>query len=258
VAKELQIDWSKVKGTGRGGRVRECDVRGAISNGNARTSRRNTIATRLRNSQAETVPVTLTSQADATNLIALRSKLKANGPSPAPSYTEIIAKLVAGELKQHPHIAARWCNGQLKTADEVHIGIAVDTDDGLLVPVIQDVDTLLLTELSRRLRELIDAARAGTLAASDMQDGTFTITNLGAYGIDAFTPVINYPEIAILGLGAIRPIAVVYQNQCVARDMMTLSLTFDHAAIDGAPAATFLQSVCQAIEQLRDWPTAGH
>ena len=123
----------------------------------------------------------------------------------------------------------------------------------MLVPVVRNVDCLSLREIANRSRQLIDQARSGTLAAGDMQQGVFTISNLGSFGIDWFTPVINYPEIAILGLGAIRRTAVIVDDACQARDMISLSLTFDHAALDGAPAARFLQSVCRAIEDPRAW-----
>jgi pyruvate dehydrogenase E2 component (dihydrolipoamide acetyltransferase) len=255
LAKELNIDWRAVDGTGIGGRIRERDIRAAESlrpvgspHSTTATSRRPAIAARLRKSQELTVPVTLISQADATNLMRLREKLKAAGQSPVPSYGDIIAKLVAGALKQHPYMAARFERDRPVPARELNVGIAVDTADGLLVPVVRNVDELSLGQVAARSRDLIDRARAGTLAASDMQDAVFTITNLGGFGIDFFTPVINFPEIAILGLGAIRRMPVVYQGEIQAREIISLSLTFDHAAVDGAPAAKFLQAVCRAIE----------
>jgi pyruvate dehydrogenase E2 component (dihydrolipoamide acetyltransferase) len=163
----------------------------------------------------------------------------------------MIAKLVAVALRQHPYMAARWQDDRLVPATGFHLGIAVDTEEGLFVPVVRNVESLSLAELASRSRELIDRARIGNLTAADMQGGVFTITNLGAYGIDAFTPVISYPETAILGVGAIRPVALCYEGQCVARDTISLSLTFDHFAMDGAPAARFLQTLCRMIERAK-------
>ena len=137
---------------------------------------------------------------------------------------------------------------------DLHLGLAVDTEDGLLVPVIRSVPSLSLPQLARQSRDLIERARSGKLTLAEMQGGVFTITNLGAFGIDAFTPIINSPESAILGLGAIRREPVVLDDgQIVARDMLTLSLTFDHCLIDGAPASRFLQTVVSAITNPSAW-----
>src|SRR5208282_4000566 len=127
--------------------------------------------------------------------------------------------------------------------DRINIGIAVDTDAGLLVPVVRDVPRLSLKDLSLRSRDLIARARQGKLSTSELQGGTFTVTSLGALGIDAFTPIINYPECGILGVGRIRRCPVVLGDQIVIRDQVTLSLTFDHRITDGAPAARFLQTL---------------
>jgi pyruvate dehydrogenase E2 component (dihydrolipoamide acetyltransferase) len=129
----------------------------------------------------------------------------------------------------------------------------VDTDAGLLVPVVCDVPALGLRQLAARSRDLIDRARSGRLAASEMQGGCFTVTNLGAFGIDAFTPIINCPECAILGVGRIAKRPAVVGDAIVARDQVTLSLTFDHRIVDGAPAARFLQTLVQMIESPAPW-----
>ena len=215
------------------------------------TSRRRVIAQRMVASRQQTVPVTLTTKADATNLVNLREQFKSvGGSTPIPSYQDIITKLVAEVLKRHPLLAGRWDEDAivLPADDELHLGLAVDTEEGLLVPVIRNVRSLSLTELAGESRRLADQARAGKLVAADMQGGVFTITNLGAFGIDAFTPIINLPEVAILGLGAIRREPVVLDDgQIAARQQLTLSLTFDHRIVDGAPAARFLQDVVNAI-----------
>ncbi len=271
-ARELGIDWTGLSGTGRDGRVREQDVR-AVATARPDASRslatpqfadvagttspvtrhRRTIADRMTYSRQHTAPVTLTTRIDATNLVSLRQQFKSDGGTVVPSYSDIVVKLVATALAQHPQLMTRWVDEQLIVPDVISIGLAVDTDAGLLVPVIRDVPSLSLVELSAASSRMITQARAGQLKASDMQGGVFTVTNLGAYGVDAFTPIINSPETAILGLGRIRREAVVFENQIVARDQMSLSLTFDHRIVDGAPAARFLQTVSQALETPSAW-----
>lgn len=261
-AKQAGIDMTQLQGTGRNGRIRERDVvnaaktHGPGSAGSARqrivlSGRRKAIAERLAESQRHVVPVTLTSQADATNLVSLREQFKAAGQSMVPAFHDIIAKLVAGCLSRERRLAGRWDGDAivLPGDDEIHIGIAVDTPEGLIVPVLRNVVKEPLLSLAAESSRIIRRARDGRLSGADMQDAVFTITNLGAFGIDAFTPVVNLPETAILGLGAIRKQAVVVGDDRIeVRPMMTLSLTFDHRAIDGAPAARFLQSLVAATE----------
>ncbi|MCY2977081.1 MAG: dihydrolipoamide acetyltransferase family protein [Planctomycetota bacterium] len=256
VAAERKIDWTQLTGTGVGGRIREQDVlaaRRAPDSGRRTplTSRRKVIAQRMVASRQQTVPVTLTTKADAANLVNLREQFKTTSrESPIPSYQDIITKLVAGALRRHTLLAGRWDEDAivLPAENEVHIGMAVDTDDGLLVPVLRNAAQLSLIELAARSRQLVGQARAGKLTAADMQGSVFTITNLGAFGIDAFTPIINFPETAILGLGSIRREPVVLDDgSIVSRHQLTLSLTFDHRVLDGAPAARFLQDIATAI-----------
>lgn len=264
-AVELGIDWTQLTGTGAGGRIRERDVRAAcaprISEESHRasvdgkrlplTSRRRVIAQRMVASRQQTVPVTLTTKADATNLVNLREQFKTTGcPSPIPGYQDIIMKLVAGTLVRHPLLVGRWEEDAivLPAENELHLGMAVDTDEGLLVPVLRNVGQSSLIEVAATSRRFVDQALAGQLAAADMQGSVFTITNLGAFGIDAFTPIINVPETAILGLGAIRREPVVLDDGGIGpRHQLTLSLTFDHRILDGAPAARFLQDIAAAI-----------
>ena len=256
VAAERGIDWTQLTGTGAGGRIREQDVlaaRRASPEGQRipLTSRRRVIAQRMVASRQQTVPVTLTTKADATNLVNLREQFKTSGASsPIPGYQDIIMKLVVGTLRRHPLMAGRWDDDAivLPAENDLHLGMAVDTDDGLLVPVLRNVAQLSLIELSATAQQLIGQARAGRLAAAEMQGAVFTITNLGEFGIDTFTPIINIPETAILGLGVIRREPVVLDDgSIVARQQLSLSLTFDHRVVDGAPAARFLQDIAIAI-----------
>ncbi len=259
VASELGIDWTKLAGTGRDGRVRESDVRAAASQAspappgaNLLTPRRKAIARRLRHSRELTVPVTLTTTADVTNLVSLRQQFKSSAASIVPAYTDLVACLAARVLRRHPQLAVRWGEDHERlhavAESELHLGIAVDTPQGLLVPVICCVAQKSLLAIAEESHTLAERARSGGLAAADMQDAVLTVSNLGAYGIDAFTPVINYPETAILGLGAVRREPVVDKDdRIVICERMVLSLTFDHAAFDGAPAAAFLADVAAAM-----------
>jgi len=249
MAAELGIDVHAVVGTGRGGRVRERDVRQPGDRVLPTTPLRRTIAARLLESLRETVPVTLTTTVDATNLVDVREGYKTVASSgPVPSYTDLLVKLSAIALQKHPLLAGRWTEQGIRLPQAIHIGIAVDTERGLYVPVIRDVPALGVRELAARARELIDRARQGQLAAAELQGGCFTVSNLGSHGVDAFTPVINYPECAVLGVGRIARRPTVVGDAIVLRDQMTLSLTFDHRIVDGAPAARFLQTLSQAIE----------
>lgn len=251
-AAELGVDWARLKGSGRTGRIRESDIRAAVATapqGNLSSTRR-MIAGRMLASLRQTAPVTLHTTTDATAWVELRQRLKsAGGAEPVPSYTDLLMQLVAAVLPQHPHVNARWEGDALCYSKDIHLGLAVDTGDGLLVPVIRDANRLTLAQLTARTRELVDRARSRKLGPDELKGGTFTITSLGGYGVDAFTPIINYPECAILGLGRIRREPAVIGNAIVPRDRVTLSLTFDHRAFDGGPAARFLQSICQRLEQ---------
>ncbi len=268
VARELGVDWTVLQGTGRHGRIRAADVHrqpveaarpSAASDQSplrpaARMSpRRQAIANRLRASRDLTVPVTLTTTADVTNLVALREQFRSHPSGVVPTYADVIGCLVARVLRRHAQLAVRWDDAHTALmpidAEAIHVGIAVDTPDGLLVPVVRDVLGKSLLSVAEESKLLAERARSGRLRAGDMQDAAITISNLGAYGIDAFTPVINDPQVVILGLGAIRREPVVLADErIVARQRMTLSLTFDHAAVDGAPAAAFLQDVSAALE----------
>jgi pyruvate dehydrogenase E2 component (dihydrolipoamide acetyltransferase) len=260
-AKEHRVDLIALTPTGKGGRIRERDVLAVSTYAMPTstrevpiTSMRRAIATRMVGSLSNTAPVTITCRCDATNLVALRQQLKAAGASIVPSFTDIIAKITAGALHTHPMLTARWDKDRLLLPEQIHIGIAVDTDAGLLVPVLRDVVTSPLTAVATQSRQLIEAARAGRLSAAEMQGGCFTITNLGGFGIEAFTPIINYPEVAVLGLGAIIwEAAALEDGTLTSRQLMTLSLTFDHRILDGAPAARFLQTLRQRMEEPFAW-----
>ncbi|HVU86737.1 MAG TPA: dihydrolipoamide acetyltransferase family protein [Pirellulales bacterium] len=274
-ARNLGVDISQVEATGSTGRVRERDVlaaarvRGEVtaapagqqSPGGTPTGPdkiRRTIARRMVASHQSTAPVTLTTKVDATNLVNLRRQFQAAANAAAetlvPSITDLLARLLAVALAEHPRLNARWEEDRVVEVAEIRVGVAVDTEAGLLVPVLGDVRTMGVREIAARSKELVARARAGTLSAADLQGGTITITNLGAFGIDAFTPIINPPEAAILGVGAIRREPVFGADDRIeAREQMTLSLTFDHRVVDGAPAARFLATLRERIENAAAW-----
>lgn len=217
---------------------------------------RGIIAQRMSASHLTTARVTLTIEADATRLVALREELKAALAEELGfnlGYNDLFIKIAAKALREFPYMNARLVEeggkAEIRRLGEVHIGLAVDTERGLLVPVVRNADTRSLREVATELRTLVGRAREGKSLPDDLTGGTFTITNLGIFEIDAFTPIINLPECAILGVGRIAERPAVVKGQIVARSLVWLSLTFDHRLVDGAPAARFLQRIKQLVEQ---------
>jgi len=270
-AADLGVELASLVGSGRTGRVLERDVQAAAAAAPAQRRQappaasgvRRLIAARMAESAHTSAPVTLTTEADATALVRLRSELKRDlgalaTNTPVPTYNDLLVRLVAVALGEHPDLNASFQDGQVVQHDEVHVGLAVDTERGLLVPVVRDVQRKSVQDVARELLLLVDGARQGTIAADALRGGTFTITNMGVYEIDSFTPIINLPECAILGVGRIvaRPVVVDEASEEVSvRKMMALSLTFDHRVVDGAPAARFLQRIKQFVERPGVWLT---
>jgi pyruvate dehydrogenase E2 component (dihydrolipoamide acetyltransferase) len=260
-ARELGIDWQGLQGSGRTGRIRERDVRAAAQGTDQgqlipHTTGRRAIAARMVAGATQAAPVTLTMRVDATELVQLRSQLEKSAASPygiEPSYTDLILKLTASALLEHPLLRAQWREEGLFVPNRVHIALAVDTRAGLFAPVIRNVDKLTLYQLAAISQVRIAQAEAGKLTAAEMRDGTFTVTNLGMFGVEAFTPIVPLPQCAVLGLGRIAREPAVRGDAIVPRDLLTLSLTFDHRVVDGAPAARFLASVRDRIEQPAAW-----
>ncbi len=215
---------------------------------------RRVIASRMAQSAQSTAAVTLTTDADATELVRIRRD-KQDDPytDMAPSYNTLLVKLVAQALLEHPALNASLDGDTIVTWQQVNMGIAVDTERGLVVPVIRDAAGKSVGQLTEEMNELLPRARAGKGLPDELTGGTFTITNLGAFEIDAFTPIINPPECAVLGVGRLIDRYVVVDGQPAIRTMMALSLTFDHRLVDGAPAARFLQRIKQLIERPYLW-----
>jgi pyruvate dehydrogenase E2 component (dihydrolipoamide acetyltransferase) len=269
VAEDLGVDLSQLATESPGRRIGKSDVIQAAGTAPMPTasaatplsSVRKITAARLAESARIVVPVTLTTDADATELVRLRRQIATDLTSSglhAPTYNDLLMKLVAVALGEHPALNASLTEAGIVSHAEAHIGIAVDAERGLLVPVVRDVGRKSLQQIAAESARLIGEARAGTARADDLRGGTFTISNLGMYQIDAFTPVINLPECAILGIGRIqaRPVVIDEEAETVAvRRMMALSLTFDHRAVDGGPAARFLNRVREFVERPYLWLT---
>jgi pyruvate dehydrogenase E2 component (dihydrolipoamide acetyltransferase) len=214
------------------------------------------IADRMATSVHTTARVTLLMDVDATQFVDMRTRLKervAEAWGFAPGYNDLIAKIAASALRQFPYMNARLAADAVEVLGHVNMGMAVDTERGLLVTVIRDADQKSLRQFGAEFRELVDRARKGRSMPDDLTGGTFTITNLGMYDVDAFTPIINLPEAAILGLGRIAPKPVARDGQVAIRHMWTLSLAFDHRLVDGAPAARFLQYIKDLVEEPYLW-----
>ena len=212
---------------------------------------RGVIAERMAASSRTIARVTLLMDVDATEFVKLREKLKVDKEAAwgfKPGYNDLLAKACACALRRFPYMNARLNGNVIERLAQVHIGIAVDAERGLYVPVIHDVDQKDLETIGREFRQRVDEVRSGKITPENLTGGTFTITNLGMYDVDGFTPVINLPEAAILGVGRIVPKAVVVEGEIAVRQMMVLSLAFDHRLVDGAPAAQFLQYLKDMIE----------
>ena len=252
LAGELGVDWERLRGTGRTGRITEDDVRAAaaaapecepVGERVPMSPIRHAIAERLGASHHDTAPVTLTAEVDATALVELRSQAR-----PRPAYNDYLIHFAAAALEAHPVLNATLHDGQIVLQPGIHIGLAVDTQAGLLVPVVRDANRKTVAEIARETAGLAGKALRGELSGDEMTGGTFTITNLGAAGIDAFTPIINPPQCAVLGVGRIAQRPAVRDGQIVPRWLTVLSLTFDHRLVDGGPAAKFLATLRDHIE----------
>ncbi len=264
VAQEAGIDPAELEARFPGARITRADVeKAAAEHGTDAAPERQPLSRirqltrdRMIQSARTAVPVTLTTEVDATELQQLRRSLSADGGEIVPSYNDLMLKVVAAALTEQPMLNASIEADELLLHSAINIGLAVDTERGLLVPVIREADRLSLLEVAALSADVVERARAGKIAAEDLQGGTFTITNLGMYDIDAFTPIINLPQCAILGVGRIVPRQIVVDAEAqrlAIRQMMTLSLTFDHRVVDGAPAARFLQRVKQYVETPYLW-----
>jgi len=265
LAREQGIDLSTIPGTGLGGRITQEDVERVIAAKQAKVVEpagvevirvkgvRAVIAERMMQSVRNTAQVTLHMDADAGSLVAYRSRLKAEDEASggeARSYNAVLISLVARALREHPYMNATAVGHTIQLLDEVNVGLAVDTERGLLVVVVRSADKKSIANIAEELSGLSQRAQVGTSMPDDLTGGTFTVTNLGMFDIEAFTPIINPPEMGVLGIGRIMQKPVVRSGQIMIRQVISLSLTFDHRWVDGAPAARFLQFIRDSVEQL--------
>ena len=252
LAMDHGIDLATVRGSGPGGRIVETDIEALLgaANGPAPYSlrqRRGRIAERLLASLRETAQLTLTRDIDVTELALFREQA-----TPKPSWNDLIGWALSRVLPRHPRLNATVQGDLVRPSGAVHLGFAVALDDGLVTPVIRNADALSLADFTHRAAELTARARSGTLQPGDVDGGTFTVSNLGGHGIDAFTPIINPPQVAILGLGRVREVAVRDGAGIAWRQCFTASLTFDHRVTDGVPAAQLLTDVAQFVGMARN------
>ena len=207
------------------------------SNFQPHSALRRTIADRMSQSAFNAPHVTLMTEAEATNLVSARAQLNAEVPAADKiSYNTLLAALTARALREHPNVNARWEADGIRLLAGINVALAVDTERGLMTPVLRDVDKLSLSTVQRGYSALLDRALVGRSLPDDFADGTFTITNLGGLDVDGFTPIINPPQAAILGVGRIIDKPVARDGAVVIRPMVTLSLSFDHRIVDVSPA----------------------
>ncbi len=271
LAEQLGIDLHRVRGTGPGGRITKEDVEAAAA-GPAVTApaavavsrqtspaagaaiplrgMRGIIAERMHSSLQEMAQLTLGMSVMMDEAVKLRGQLVQEWAEEGirPSYTDLVVRAVAKALARHPRLNACIAGNRIELLSDVHIGVAVALDEGLLVPVVRDAGRLPLKEIAVETARLAAAARAGALGPDDLSGGTFAVTALGMHGVEFFTPIINPPNVAILGVGVIRSVTGWEADRPVQRQEMTLSLTIDHRAVDGAPAAAFLGAVRDLLE----------
>jgi pyruvate dehydrogenase E2 component (dihydrolipoamide acetyltransferase) len=279
MARDLGVDLATIRGTGRGGRIRRADVEaaaaaaGAVAPAGAAaapaatapgaegdveevplSAMRRTVARRLVESMRSTPHFYLTITVDAEALLVFRvelnRQLQGGGEDLKVSVNDLIVKACAGLLRTNPDLNVSFGGDKLLVHRRVHVGIAVAVEGGLVVPVIRDADTKTLTQVAREAKELAGKTRAGKLGAGEVGGGTFTVSNLGMYGIDQFTAVINPPEAAILAVGAAVAEPVATQDGGVeVHRRMRLTLSIDHRALDGATGARFLAQLKSVLEQ---------
>jgi pyruvate dehydrogenase E2 component (dihydrolipoamide acetyltransferase) len=263
IARERGIDLSSLSGTGPEGRIVAEDVERATVAGPPKaparpgpgavervelTSLRKTVARRM--SEAWAAPAfQISMSADMSRARELRARLVERHPDERPTVTDVLTKVCAAALMRHREVNALYAGDAIELHPTANVGIAVATDRGLVVPVIPGCDGLTVAEIAAARADLVARARDGKLQADDLEGGTFTISNLGMYGVEQFVAVLNPPQAAILAVGAIEERPVAPAGELVVRPMMTMTLTCDHRTIDGATAADFLRTVKEFLEE---------
>lgn len=259
LAKEHSIDLALMTGTGPRGRITREDVQKIIDSGGQVApsaaapaaaediplrGMRKVIAERMHQSLQGSAQLTISTEVDVTQLIDRRQEVR---QAFNVTYTDFIVQACAHALRQHPRMNAHLEGDIIRANNAIHVGLAVALDEGLIVPVVRDADKKSLKDIAAEAKTLAEKARASQLKLEEVSGGTFTVSNLGMYGVDAFTPIINTPQSGILGVGRIVEKPVIHRGEVTRRSMMVLSLTFDHRVIDGAPAGAFLRTVADLL-----------
>ncbi|HFT5899604.1 TPA: dihydrolipoamide acetyltransferase family protein [Bacillus cereus] len=266
IAKSENLDIKALVGTGPGGRITKADVLKALevrvnvleiseqeeSNVIPVTGMRKAIANRMHASLQNSAQLTLTMKVDVTDLVALHkeiAKVVQKRDDNKLTITDFVSRVAVLALREHKEMNSAYIDDAIHQFEHVHLGMAVALEKGLIVPAIRFANNLSLVELSKEIKNVAQKARAGSLSSDDMHGTTFTISNLGSFGIEYFTPVLNTPETGILGIGAIEHVPVYKGKKLKKGSMLPLSLTFDHRVLDGAPAAAFLRTIKHYLEE---------
>lgn len=266
IAKSENLDIKALVGTGPGGRITKADVLKALEERVANpevpeqeestvvpvTGMRKAIASRMHASLQNSAQLTLTMKVDVTDLVALHkdiAEVVQKRYENKLTITDFVSRAVVLALREHKEMNSAYIDDAIHQFEHVHLGIAVALEKGLVVPAIRFANNLSLVELSKEIKDMAQKARAGSLSSDDMHGTTFTISNLGSFGIEYFTPVLNTPETGILGIGAIEHVPVYKGEKLKKGSMLPLSLTFDHRVLDGAPAAAFLRTIKHYLEE---------
>ncbi|WP_028809986.1 dihydrolipoamide acetyltransferase family protein [Streptomyces sp. 351MFTsu5.1] len=259
LARERGIDLAEVNGTGPGGRIRRADLEpvapAAVLTSSTvipLTGMRGTIARRMHASLQEMAQLTHGYEVRMDAVVSLRDRLKeewTDSGLPVPSINDFLLKAAALALREHPLLNATVREDGIHLLDDIHLGFAVAVPGGLMVPVIEDAAALPLTGIAERTKALAEAARTGRISPAQLEGATFTVTSLGGYGVDFFTPVINPGNVAILGVGRLRDGVEWADDRPLRTRVLTLSLTFDHRAVDGAPAAEYLRTLGELLSK---------
>lgn len=261
IAEQRSIDLSRVQGSGPGGRIVQADVEN-LGASTAQVSgpaagevvpvkgMRKTIAQRMHQSLQESAQLTMDMAAVMEDAVKLREQLIREWDGAArPTFTDLVIKAAAKALQKHPLMNSQFSDAGIQLLNEIHVGIAVALPEGLVVPVVRNADQLSLKEIAVESARLATCAREGTLGLDDYAGGTFTISALGMFGVDSFTPIINQPQSGILGVNRILD-GIAWEGETPVRQkQMNLSLTWDHRVLDGAPAAEFLQTVVEYLSE---------
>lgn len=258
LAAAVGMDLAAIKGTGPGGAVLASDVpagdgaTSAVSPAVAATVTPSAawrrMAERTTQSWTSAPHFFLLREVSAGRLVAWRERWQKRFKADL-TYTDLLVKLLAAALKEYPRLNGRWLDGTIVSNPEINVGLAIAIEDGLLVPVIHRADQQSVRQIANRRKDLVSRAQAGKLRAEDLIGGTFTISNLGMYGVDVFNAIINPPQAALLAVGRISDRVVAVKGRPAVRPMMTLSLSCDHRVVDGARAARFLEALADLIEE---------